>query len=463
MTPCIKRCVDNQRAAHLESKSGNGNGNLWYTTVSGGGSMSKSLYPNEVELGCTVCLSPTATYTRWGATSCDGGRSATLYKGIAAGSYHGHKGSGYNTLCLHEKPESTVGNVGSSAKAYIYGTEYMGPGGKNIHGDAACAVCEVSSPGHVHVQVGRSKSCSSSPSSNASSNDDVGGEDGAGDGTVTTLYTGSVMASYHTSNHMKAEFLCVDPERAVHSASAAAAESSQYWYTASADSGAIDEERYPRKQQVGCSVCHTEQPSFTRWGSNSCPAGTTELYRGTMAGAHSAHTGSGANFVCLHSSPQPPDGWSTHESWGAVLYGAQYRESVDGDSRKFLDAACIICVVDSEQAATGSTISVQYGRGQFCSETHKTLYSGFVMASHNSQQKNEFVCVDSARDHHAGSSSADESANHLYLTEVQGTYVAFITTKARDFSSFASSFASLSSFFLCSMLGGGRGGGGQLD
>merc|ERR1712226_827335 len=89
-----------------------------------------------------------AVYTRRGSRSCPSGTS-TLYNGFIANDYYTHRGSGYNSLCMHPSPQWPSGySNGNQNDALLYTTEMETSG--HSSGDEAqyghnrelsCAVC----------------------------------------------------------------------------------------------------------------------------------------------------------------------------------------------------------------------------------------------------------------------------------------------------------------------------------
>eukprot|EP00729_Bicosta_minor_P006823 gene6823-3689_t len=388
-------CVDLERAKHFGSTGSDSNGNLWYTTETKQGSIDESLYPHNREVGCSVCLAPKPTYVRWGSNSCPSG-SELLFKGIAAGNAYNHGGSGTNTLCLHTSPQYPKGfSDGDQDGALLYGTEYQNTGtldgSAKENKDAACAMCMSSTAGDVYVQWGRSNSCSNEH---------------------TTLYTGLVMADYY--KYHEEDTLCVDPERASHAGGSSGNENGHLWYTSESEKGAIDESIYPDDREVGCSVCLAPKPVFPRWGSNSCPSGSTQLYKGIAAGSHYDHGGS-VTTICLHPNPQYPTGYSDGNRNGNLIYGVEYQTyNAGGTSKHDTDAACSMCMSDK-----GGDIYVQWGRSKTCSNEHTTLYSGLAMAERYTHHKSDYVCVDPEHANHASSSRSDNNGKLWYTVEIK--------------------------------------------
>jgi hypothetical protein len=76
-------------------------------------------------------------------------------------------------------------------------------------------------------------------------------------------------------------------------------------------------------EAISTSEAELTKTVFTRWGATTCPLGTTTLYSGFVAGAHYTHVGSGANYLCMHPSPEYPPGALDANNDGALLYGTE--------------------------------------------------------------------------------------------------------------------------------------------
>jgi hypothetical protein len=203
-----------------------------------------------------------------------------------------------------------------------------------------------------------------------------------------TVYYGVVMASHYSQR--KSMFLCVDWERQEHRASNSGSQNGGLLYTSEVEQGSAGDE-YGHDIEVSCAVCAPKMKNtavYTRWGERKCPIGSGIVYDGWIGGGAHNHNGSGANLMCMHPQPQRPDGASTGNQNGALIYGAEYENTGAVDKNHDRDAACIVC----EKVNVGS-VYVQWGR-RTCTNGHNTEYWGVIMAQHYSQQKGEFVCVD---------------------------------------------------------------------
>merc|ERR1711937_1057471 len=373
----------------------------------------------------------------------------------------GHPGSGYNYLCMHPQPQWPSGmNAGNQDGALLYGVEYENTGAvdKNYQKDAACVVCEHKrSTGVPYVQWGR-KSCSN--------------------GHKLEYYGLIMADRYthQKSEYICVDWERAAHKRSSNSNHNGGLLYTTEMQTAGHSSG--DEQQYGHDRELSCAVCSSTQkilcadipncatlptcstfsnqqckkctagfylkhgtkdscvpcPSgkycdgttsvqsnsggkravFTRWGSRSCPSGTTKLYEGFIANDYYTHRGSGANYLCMHPQPQWPSGMSTGNQDGALLYGVEYENTGAIDKNHNKDAGCVVC----EHKRNTGVPYVQWGR-KSCSNGHKTEYHGVVMADHYSHKKSEYICVDWERAAHARSENADHNGGLLYTTEMQ--------------------------------------------
>ena len=128
---------------------------------------------------------------------------------------------------------------------------------------------------------------------------------------------------------------------------------------------------------------------FVRWGQTECPIGSDVVYSGFMAGGSTSNTGSGANFVCLHSESQPPKSFddSSHlRPPRNLIYGVEFERRKNQNQ----DAACVVC-----QRSGAVQTYVQWGR-QTCTNGHHREYTGNIMSHDFTQTRAEDVCVDYA-------------------------------------------------------------------
>ena len=388
-------CVDWERAYHKDNNNGNQNGGLLYTSEVEAGNAGKA-YGHNTETSCAVC-SPfaknTVVYTRWGSLKCPSG-TRQIYDGWVGGGAHNQNGSGANLMCMHPEPQQPEGaSTGNQNGALIYGTEYENTGAvdKNHDNDAGCVVCEKANVGSVYVQWGR-QTCTN------------------GD---KTEYWGVIMAQHYSQQ--KGEFICVDWERAPHSTSHNGSQNGHMLYTTEMEGGAADEQMYPHDMEVSCAVCSSSLPVYVRWGSKTCYSKDTKLYNSFAASSAHNHNGSGYNELCMHPQGQKPPGTHNGSQNGALLYGVEYENTGAVDKNHDKDAACAVCKKASKY---GANPYVQWGR-KTCSNDHTTMYYGLIMASHYSQKKSEWICVDWERAFHNANHNGSQNGGMLYTSELE--------------------------------------------
>jgi hypothetical protein len=329
------------------------------------------------------------SFVRWGHSQCPDG-TEKLYTGYAAGAHYNHRGSGANSLCLNPNPTFPPGNSnGNQNGALIYGTEYQNTGiGKNHHDkDAVCALCVVR--GATFTQWGR----------------DVCPEG------HRTEYKGYVMSNHYTQH--KGMFVCVDGERAFEVKDQEGNHDGQLWYTTEFEAGSLPGSVYKQDHEASCAQCTALDyvSTYVRWGNRECPDGADKFFTGYAAGSHYTHRGGGANTLCLHPNPIYPPGTSSGNQNGALIYGTEYQNTGAIDKNHDKDAVCSLCAV------RGNT-HTQWGR-EICPDGYQFEYKGVVMANHYTQHKNEFVCVDGAREYTTKSSNANHDGNLWYTTEYE--------------------------------------------
>jgi len=379
--------------------------------------------PRRLSAASTT-LQRRAVYTRWGSKTCPMG-SKLIYSGFMSTSLYSHTGSGYNMLCMHPSPQMPSGyDAANNDGALLYGVEYENTGAIDRHHDydAACAVCQWGAGGSVYVEWG-----------NAESRDNPSTPKTCGNPAHEMIYTGLIMSEKY--DHRKGEFICVDLERDYVGEAAQSDDNHNggLLYTTEMEQGSADEYAYPHDREVGCTVCGvpaksvssegvvtvttaSETTVFTVWGKKQCPSSAQLVYAGFMAAGHHDHGGSGANYVCLTTSnPNPPSGYSDGNQNGALLYGTEYQNTGAIDHNHDGDAACAVCRYLSE----ARDVYVQWGRSSSCSNSHPTLYQGYVMGNHYTQHRSAHVCVHTDRETHPQSSWADNNGALLYTTEFQ--------------------------------------------
>ena len=116
----------------------------------------------------------------------------------------------------------------------------------------------------------------------------------------------------------------------------------------------------------------------------------------------------------MHPDPQFPEGSSPDNAQhGGMLYGVEYENSGSVDKNFNADAGCAVCEHES-----ASSVYVQWGR-KTCSNGHKTVYYGLIMANKYTAYKSEYICVDWERAPWSGSKAPGVPGHYatLYTTE----------------------------------------------
>jgi len=409
-------CVDLERdyVGEAAQSDDNHNGGLLYTTEMEQGAADEYAYPHDREVGCTVCGIPgksvnadgrvtvtpeseTAVFTVWGKKQCpgEGVSSEQLYTGFVAGSHYNHGGSGANQICMTtSNPNAPSGfSDGNQNGALLYGAEYQNTGAidANHDGDAACVVCRYLTPHRdVYVQWGRSSSCSNSHAA---------------------VYNGYSMGEKFT--HHRSTRVCVHTARETHARSDWSDHNGALLYTTELE---MSVSGVAANAEVGCSSCAGAggKSVYTRWGSRSCPVGSSLLYEGNMMAEHYTHRGGGANTICMHPQMQNPAGWSSGNENGDLLYKMEYQNTGAIDANHDHEAACAVC-----ELAHWESVYTQWGRSTTCASGHLTLYTGFIMSERYNHNKGEFLCVDSERAVTANSNGGDQNGGLLYTSEME--------------------------------------------
>jgi len=369
-------CVDSERRTHTKSSAGNDAAMLLYMAEYECGSLPCGPFDGTKEVACVVCGipdEPAAVYQRWGHDECSDG-SELIYTGLVGGSHYGHAGGGYNPICLTMEPTDAPDTAGGSQNhVHIYGTEYESNYvGKNAaNHDAACAVCQWKGKTSYNVW----------------------GTDVCGGGHVK-LYSGNVWSDYH--GHQRTELLCVDPAHKSHARTNNGDNNGQLWYMAEYECGALSctsDSGFTEGMEVACAVCGVPENQgavFTRWGHTDCPASSTKVYSGAVAGASDSHAGGSANAICLTNSPTVAHDNNNGNQGHARVYGVEYGPMYAGENHEHWDAGCAVC------AYQGLAAYKSWGSTK-CRDGHDKLYDGSVMAGHHGHKKFNYECVDQAR------------------------------------------------------------------
>ncbi|XP_013403006.1 short-chain collagen C4 isoform X2 [Lingula anatina] len=140
--------------------------------------------------------------------------------------------------------------------------------------------------------------------------------------------------------------------------------------------------------------------TYVRWGRTVCPSGAEKVYNGVVGSSWYDHNGGGATYLCLPHDPQ----------WGTVtegyqsksyMYGVEFemynndpflKTNVDRKITSLQDhtAVCAVCRIPTR------TSQVMIPAKMDCPASWTKEYGGYLMSSHHTHKKSDFVCVDNA-------------------------------------------------------------------
>lgn len=165
---------------------------------------------------------------------------------------------------------------------------------------------------------------------------------------------------------------------------------------------------------------HKHGAMYTRWGLSTCPAGVTRVYAGYTAGALHSHAGGGANTLCLTNTPvwtNPSNALMTFNDNNldhSLIYGGEYELSggqIGLDSRHDYDSVCAVCLQPNASNV------FMYPGAATCPGGWNTEYFGYLMSSHYTQPKTDWLCVDANPT--AAGSNANSNGRLLYSVEAE--------------------------------------------
>lgn len=131
--------------------------------------------------------------------------------------------------------------------------------------------------------------------------------------------------------------------------------------------------------------------TYIRWGRKDCPGDAELVYEGYAAGASYNEKGGGASYLCLPKNPQYMYSSSRSDSrHRARVHGAEY-EIVDFPPYNGMDngdVPCVVCLLTGRESVI--TQPARYD----CPSGWTQEYEGYLMSSHRSYYRSQWVCVD---------------------------------------------------------------------
>ena len=194
--------------------------------------------------------------------------------------------------------------------------------------------------------------------------------------------------------------------------------------------GFYDQDFWVRKTNDNASTAwskmmtsNTVFTTFIQWGRTDCPSSSSVsiIYSGYAASGRYDHSGSGANTLCLSPSPDwTGSSTSTGNDNGGLIYGTEFQGSGYGVATygvyssaqmQDYDGRCATCLV------SGNTATMMVPGTVACPAGWALQYWGYLMSSHYTQTKSEFVCV--ANNPTRDGSAADSNGNLWYPVEAE--------------------------------------------
>jgi len=155
---------------------------------------------------------------------------------------------------------------------------------------------------------------------------------------------------------------------------------------------------------------------YTRWGRNVCGEASKVLYTGYSASGWYAHTGDGANYICMHNTPQVGSGnVPGYQANSGYLYGVEYEfnagytnnapfsyaNNAGGDLQNN-DAPCVVCL---NPTATAQIMVPNRGD---CPSGMNLEYNGYLVTEWYGWHRSEYVCLDTTPEVRPGGQANDD-------------------------------------------------------
>ena len=176
------------------------------------------------------------TYIRWGRTVCPSEAGTELvYEGIAAGTYHTHRGGSATHLCLPKVPVYSTYVPGVQGYSPLHGMEYEAPNAiaRSLDDDnVPCAVCYASTRSTVLMVPARNLCPSSS---------------------WTLEYSGYLMTEHF--NHHRSSFECVDKDAESIPGTISYTHGARLYHVEASCSTEIPCGPYEAQKELTCAVC----------------------------------------------------------------------------------------------------------------------------------------------------------------------------------------------------------------
>lgn len=189
----------------------------------------------------------------------------------------------------------------------------------------------------------------------------------------------------------------------------------------------LKEQNSQQRQQLSNAGKHPNDTAiaYIRWGRKVCPPNSTVLYKGYAAGNWFNDQGGGSNYLCLPESPEWGRTIDGVQGGGSYIHGVEYEmqeahspflTTNNGDIQLLnLNAPCSLCQV------TGRSTQIMIPARRTCPAGWYLQYRGYLVTSHRSHRKQDYICLDEAPEAIHGSHRNDEGALFYQVEAVCGS------------------------------------------
>eukprot|EP00045_Choanoeca_perplexa_P018407 m.290873 g.290873 ORF g.290873 m.290873 type:complete len:3950 (+) comp17810_c0_seq1:79-11928(+) len=129
---------------------------------------------------------------------------------------------------------------------------------------------------------------------------------------------------------------------------------------------------------------------FTRWGRQTCPAGSSLVYVGEAAGGLRSHSGSGSNLQCLNGQDFDEGNYDIQDTASGILYTVEYETTgmlnAHFDALHNYEVPCVVCRAPRRPWT-------RYGSAT-CPTGHSLIYNGYLFTSRTGQRRTQATCMD---------------------------------------------------------------------
>ena len=155
---------------------------------------------------------------------------------------------------------------------------------------------------------------------------------------------------------------------------------------------------------------------YTRWGKSTCRSGVNRVYAGRTGSNYHAHSGGGANYICMPNDPE----YSSYIH-GVKGYSFVYRTEYEGPPLApgmiQHDAPCAVCDVSDKSRVLMIPAKLT------CPSGWTREYYGYLMSEHHNNYRTMYTCVDVIMESVPGSQNHTDGG-HFYHVEAHCVGVA---------------------------------------